>query len=303
MPGFGSLAPEMAYDPATGMPYPTTPVDPAMARVAANVGGAIFGGLKSFVETPGRAMQDGITTDQAVNWAAPTAMGMIGMGPIAAERGAVGAAGGKLGQPEGIRAYHGSTTIDGPFSPYGKELGPHFGTLSQATDRVIATAPPWEKPTFKEDARIAPVDLNFKNPVEIKDVTYWDPASVLNQMGKITTEAGERIFPPSELSSAWSNYRKWKKSAFLTDERSPAIRNTMLDQIRDLFTGKGYDAIKYNNLWEGQTSKKSNVAYIPLERGTVRSPLSGATLYGAAGAMGVAASPEFGFGSLIPSGN
>jgi hypothetical protein len=55
-------------------------------------------GAKNWIEMPGRAMREGITTDQAADWAAPTAMGMIGMGPVGAERGAVGAAGGKLKQ-------------------------------------------------------------------------------------------------------------------------------------------------------------------------------------------------------------
>lgn len=49
---------------------------------------ALGSGLRDFIEKPGRAMREGITTEQAVDWAAPTAMGMVG---------APGAPGGAVG--------------------------------------------------------------------------------------------------------------------------------------------------------------------------------------------------------------
>jgi hypothetical protein len=54
------------------------PWNTKMGRVARAVGG----GLRGMIEAPGRAMQEGITTEQAVDWAAPTAMGMLGLSRI-----------------------------------------------------------------------------------------------------------------------------------------------------------------------------------------------------------------------------
>jgi hypothetical protein len=96
-----------AYDPLTGMPATLSPhAQGKFNRIA----DALVGGLRDWIATPGRAMREGITTEQAADWAAPTALGMIGASrfPGAAPAEAVGATGGRLVQPEGIRAYHGS---------------------------------------------------------------------------------------------------------------------------------------------------------------------------------------------------
>jgi hypothetical protein len=81
------------HDPFSSAPAPSSRAQEKFNKIA----DAVAAGAKNAIETPGRAMREGITTDQAVDWAAPTALGMIGMGPIGAERGAVGAAGGRLG--------------------------------------------------------------------------------------------------------------------------------------------------------------------------------------------------------------
>jgi hypothetical protein len=69
-----------AHDPfnigATAMS--DDPWNTKMGRIASAVGG----GLKAMIEAPGRAMQEGITTEQAVNWAAPTSLGMLGLSRI-----------------------------------------------------------------------------------------------------------------------------------------------------------------------------------------------------------------------------
>lgn len=82
------------HDPFSSAPAPSSRAQEKFNKIA----DAFVAGAKNTIETPGRAMREGITTDQAVDWAAPMAMGMIGMGPVAAERGAVGAAGGRIKQ-------------------------------------------------------------------------------------------------------------------------------------------------------------------------------------------------------------
>ena len=63
----------------------------------------------AYVTLPGRAMQQGITTEEAVPWATDTALNLAGGGAPMAERGAAGAFGGRLPTFEGpIRAYHSS---------------------------------------------------------------------------------------------------------------------------------------------------------------------------------------------------
>jgi hypothetical protein len=72
-------------DPMTGG---LLAVDPAAQAKFGRIADALAGGMRNWIETPGRAMQNGITTDQAVNWAAPTALGMVGI--PGAPAGAVG---------------------------------------------------------------------------------------------------------------------------------------------------------------------------------------------------------------------
>jgi hypothetical protein len=59
-------------------PTPTSEAQGKFGRIA----DLVLGGLRNWVETPGRAMREGITTGQAADWAAPTALSMVGS-PIA----------------------------------------------------------------------------------------------------------------------------------------------------------------------------------------------------------------------------
>lgn len=109
MAGFGSIAPDMkepgadlaSTDDLVGATASAGRRPPSPLRVALGaimpplgvsdalgttpskidrIGDAVYGGMQNWIETPGRAMDEGITTDRAVGWAAPTALGMIGMG-------------------------------------------------------------------------------------------------------------------------------------------------------------------------------------------------------------------------------
>jgi hypothetical protein len=83
----------------------------AKAGQLATTPGTIAAGVQP--QTPGQwSEEDQFRQDSLTNapyeWAPEMAMGMAGAGGVGVPRGAVGAAGGKLVQPEGIRAYHGS---------------------------------------------------------------------------------------------------------------------------------------------------------------------------------------------------
>jgi hypothetical protein len=89
------------------VPPPRNPAAPA--DWAANAVRGAAGKLADIVTLPGRAMQQGITTEEAVPWATDTALNLAGGGAPMAERGAAGAFGGRLPTFEGpIRAYHSS---------------------------------------------------------------------------------------------------------------------------------------------------------------------------------------------------
>lgn len=92
--------------PRTAGPDPLIqpPANPAMpAAWAQNAVRGIAGSLANIGMAPRRAMDQGMTTAEAVPWAGDMALNMAGAGAPTAARGAVGVAGGKLVQPQGER--------------------------------------------------------------------------------------------------------------------------------------------------------------------------------------------------------
>lgn len=88
---WGSLAPPTP-DPI--LPQPRNPAMPAdFAQEAVR---KVLGGLANMVMMPKRAMDQGITTEEAIPWAANTAMTLAGTGAPAAVPGAAGIFGGRL---------------------------------------------------------------------------------------------------------------------------------------------------------------------------------------------------------------
>jgi hypothetical protein len=88
------------------MPMPRNPAAPADWAQNAVRGAA--GKVGDIVMAPRRAMDQGMTTADATDWAGDVATTMAGTGGLGAARGALGTAGGKLVQPQGIRAFHSS---------------------------------------------------------------------------------------------------------------------------------------------------------------------------------------------------
>lgn len=78
-------------------PMPRNPAAPADWAQNAVVGTA--GKLAGLLMAPRRAMDQGMTTEEAIPWAGQMALTMAGTGAPAAGVGAVGSAGGKLTQP------------------------------------------------------------------------------------------------------------------------------------------------------------------------------------------------------------
>jgi len=98
----GDLAAQDTYDvdPMTGaVMNPTPRAQGKFGRVVEGIGA----GLRDWAMLPGRAYKEGLTPEEEVAWAAPTAMGMVGASrlPGGAPPGSLGAAGGgKLIQPD-----------------------------------------------------------------------------------------------------------------------------------------------------------------------------------------------------------
>jgi hypothetical protein len=115
---------------------------------------AIAEGLRQWIETPGRAMREGITTEQAVNWAAPTSLGMLGLSRIPGV-----AAEGTLGMFAGpkSKAWDASRAADAANGGSWRETG--YG--SQFADKRMRTEIP------DADARVL-AEFDFQLPHQTK---------------------------------------------------------------------------------------------------------------------------------------
>ena len=99
---FGDLArqDDYAIDPLTGVPLaPSSQAQGKFGRIA----DAIVGGLRNWIETPGRALRGETTPEEAYQWGPATAFGMIAGSKLPG-----GAAGSGMTKLPGIKAYHGS---------------------------------------------------------------------------------------------------------------------------------------------------------------------------------------------------
>ncbi len=91
-------------------PYKAPGQDSMPAKIAGGVLGHMVKGAADMVMGPGRALKGELDpySDEAKDWAAGTAFNMMTRSGRGVPEGAIGTGGGKLTQPEGIRAYHGS---------------------------------------------------------------------------------------------------------------------------------------------------------------------------------------------------
>lgn len=176
--------------------------------------------------------------------------GSFGVGGLAAgpEAGAVGAFGGRLrkvgASPAPIRAYHGTYNyFPGKFDAQKSELAPHFGTLDQANN-ILAD-------NFN-GGHVYPVDLDFQNVVDLEDQGSWlalDTARALEDRDHLRFSGLQNIV-----------------EAFQEPDRAKALRDELVK--------RGVDAIRYNNDYENPA-----VSYMAVRPGTVRSAITGETLF------------------------
>lgn len=70
----GSIDDTPIIDSYTGAVQPSDAAQQKFNRIA----DTLVSGAKNYIEFPGNAMRNGMSTEDAVNWAAPTALGMVG---------------------------------------------------------------------------------------------------------------------------------------------------------------------------------------------------------------------------------
>ena len=151
--------------------------------------------------------------------------------------------------------YHGTRS---DFTEFEKgDIGFHVGTSEQANNRLKLT-----RDVFGEEGEnIIPVRINIKNALELSDVGEWnDPEIVANQILEYTkydfnrTSGGvfgtkhtdallEIAAEAKELKRTYEDNDVWKASY---------DAEQLLDEIRGLIEGDGYDSIKYINKAENK---------------------------------------------------
>jgi hypothetical protein len=157
---------------------------------------------------------------------------------------AVGSAGGKLSQPQGIRAYHWSKEPDAVQDGGRFHQGTHFGTAQQANDRFALEGRGQGGATF-------PVDLRMSNPLEISDTAS-------GAMGPAYEAAQKFGLSPDDAQSLFS--RVFREGYGPLDE---------------ILSQHGFDGLKYTNAVEGP----GQTSYIATHPGTVYSATTGDLLY------------------------
>lgn len=157
-----------------------------------------------------------------------------------------------------IRAYHG--TGASPFDKFNTNsgifdnIGIHFGTPEQADyvarfksyDYNDSSAGEYGRGT----AHIIPADIHANNIVDVPDLGAWSPIDVAAALEKESGASGLR----NEIAAVPEN------------ERTAALRDWLL--------ANNIDALRYNNKHEG-----AGASYIAIRPGTVKSPLTGETLF------------------------
>jgi hypothetical protein len=151
-----------------------------------------------------------------------------------------------------VRAYH-STYAD--FDKFDKtksdEFGVHFGTPDQVNSRLVEKGGLEKRDGF-ENARVLPVDLQIKNPLDVRDLPDWSPQDLAQQL----RQNGVRLTREELSTLNRANNRT-----------SNAIIENALDRA-------GYDALRYQNLSEGAGN-----SYAVWKPGTVKSATTGETLF------------------------
>jgi N12 class adenine-specific DNA methylase/GGDEF domain-containing protein/adenine-specific DNA methylase len=140
--------------------------------------------------------------------------------------------------------YHGTPSDFNEFKT-DSQLGAHFGVTVGQAEAIIADMDMgnW---TFMDGSNIRPVYLKIENPLDMpSDLGDWDSLSSLKEyLGPDNYE----IFTNEEMNG-------WTKAS----------------DVRSALIAKGYDGIKYNNLFEGEGIDEEQDAYIVFSPNQIKS--------------------------------
>jgi hypothetical protein len=161
--------------------------------------------------------------------------------------------------------YHGTQAKDRTDEPLPffnenyRDVGYHFGTVKQATDRIGH-----EALGFEDNSQIIPVHISLKNPLRLRDVGTWsNPHSVINELyekGVISEEQTRQLY--REV--------RGEDEAFLGVKLADREKATF-EKIRTILRNKGYDGIEYINTYED--SNKGDFSYIVFSPNQIKSAI------------------------------
>jgi hypothetical protein len=182
-------------------------------------------------------------------------------------------------------AYMHGTTADDDFPIFetmrGRDIGSHFGDLSQATQFVETHNRKLQK--YHDNARIIPVWLSIQNPLVTDDMGRWDVDEITAYMEDDLEAKG--IPWPDFISdedipdrSDWNdevmdlvpevqNEHAWFNNYLGAWEKFKQRKNWLL--LRDALEEAGYDGIAYSNQYEGDG--EDNLAFIALRPEQIKS--------------------------------
>lgn len=210
-----------------------------------------------------------------------------------------------------VRAYHGTRSPGNiRFEPHGDyEIGPHFGSRDQAMSRLEYSGDHSGKGLG--DTSVIPVDLHLRNPLTIRDPGMFDA------MNLPTALEATRKFSPEEIKRLQEHERNFEGLADAAAYRRATA--DFYNDLRYVLFNKGYDSIRYRNegehpemtalmrelgaapghahynvkdrvaqesdLWakkvalEERLRREGDFSYVPLNRGSVFSALTGKPLF------------------------
>lgn len=128
--------------------------------------------------------------------------------------------------PSVVRAYHGTTTTFGDKFSLGEGIGPHFGTIEQASKFAVG-----------EGGHIRPVDLHFKNTLRLPDGGWENPSMLLLKLEREGVISEDEMLPTVPF----------RGRAATPEEHAADVA-----AVRSLIQSKGYDSIVYRNEHEGE---------------------------------------------------
>lgn len=159
--------------------------------------------------------------------------------------------------PGPIIAYHGTSAETYTKMDISKtrDIGHHFGTKEQASNRVGENADNISTST----TRIIPAFLDVKKPITLPDLGAWHPASLARHIEQINPAAKGLIDKVHHTM-----YDSAEAAAFTAGDRSAHDRG--YDVIRKNLDKLGYDSIRYENVVEGR-----GWSYIVWQRDKIKS--------------------------------